>query len=121
MISFELRLILTILTCYRLARIIALDDGPFFIFKQFRHWVENEAWVEADEKGAITPKDKISNAHYGKWHNLSEGISCPFCVGIWLSIPLLLLLIYPTVTGDWFLVLMAISGGQAFMQSQDRK
>lgn len=105
--SFELRLILTILTCYRLARMIALDDGPGYFFEFIRDWAQHKADKEANPSG--------------KWHNLSEGISCPFCAGVWLSIPLLFLLIYPTIYGDWFLVLMAISGGQAFMQSQDRK
>ena len=118
---FELRLILAILTCYRLARMIALDDGPLFIFKRFRYWVKDDAWIEANIAGdtdSIT--QEIDGRHYGIWHNLSEGLECPYCVGIWLSLPLLALLIWPSVCGDWFLVLMAISGGQAFMQSQDK-
>ena len=104
--TFELRLILAILTCYRLARMIALDDGPLFVFEHIRQMVK----VKADNEAY----------NLGKWHNLSEGLACPYCVGIWLSLPLLALLIWPTVYGDWFLVLLAISGGQAFMQSQDK-
>jgi hypothetical protein len=104
---FELRLILVVLSCYRLARMIALDDGPLFIFENLRDTMQSKANNEDNPAGL--------------WHNLSEGLSCPYCVGIWLSLPLLALLIWHTVYGDWFLVLLAISGGQAFMQSQDRK
>ena len=105
--SFELRLILAILTCYRLARMIALDDGPLFIFESLREWAQSKSNIELNPAG--------------HWHNLNEGLSCPYCVGIWLSLPLLGLLIWHSVYGDWFLILMAISGGQAFIQSQDRK
>ena len=105
--TFELRLILAIFTCYRLARMIALDDGPGYIFETIRAWAQDKADKE------VSP--------FGKWHNLSEGLTCPFCAGVWVSLPLLALLIWPTVYGDWFLTLMTISGAQAFLQSQDKK
>ena len=104
---FELRLILATFTCYRLARMIALDDGPLFILESLREWTQSKSNNELNPAG--------------HWHNLSEGLRCPYCVGIWLSLPLLALLIWPTMLGDWFLVLMAISGAQAFLQSQDKK
>lgn len=103
---FELRLILAILTCYRIARMIAMDDGPGYIFESVRNWAQGKADKEKDPAG--------------KWHNLSEGLNCPFCAGVWVSLPLLALLIWPTVVGDWFMVLVAISGAQAFMQTQDK-
>lgn len=122
-LSFELRLILAIFTCYRLARMIALDDGPFFIFKRVRYWLKDRAYWEALSAGMVDDKAKngIDDKHFGKWHNLSEGLSCPFCAGVWVSLPLLALLIWPTVYGDWFLVLLSISGAQAYLQTQDKK
>lgn len=117
---FELRLILAILTCYRLARMIALDDGPLFIFKRVRYWAKDRAWFAARMVGDVVDINEIEDRHFGKWHNLSEGLNCPFCAGVWVSLPLLTLLIWPTVVGDWFMVLVAISGAQAFMQTQDR-
>jgi len=118
-----LRFLLTVFTCYRLARLIALDDGPFFMFKRVRYWVKDKAFYEADEAGMLILADSsnlISDRHFGRWHNLAEGITCPFCVGIWLSLPLFALLVWPTYYGDLFLLLMAISGGQTFLQTLDK-
>ena len=115
-----LRLILAILTCYRLSRMLALDDGPLFVFKRVRYWAKDKQWHEARKSHAIilhSDRDEtIDDRHFGKWHNLAEGITCPYCIGIWLSLPLLALLLWPTQGGDLFLLLMAISGGQAFLQ-----
>lgn len=103
----ELRLILTILTAYRLARMIAMDDGPGFFFEHLRLWAQEKA-----------DKEK---SNLGKWHNLAEGLGCPFCAGVWVSLPLFGLLVWPTVYGDLLLLLLSISGAQAFMQSLDVK
>lgn len=115
-LSLVFRLLLTILTCYRLARMIAKDDGPLFIFKRLRYLIKDKAWYEADKNG-YTYGAEISDRWFGKWHNLNEGISCPYCLGVWLSLPLIFLFLYPSFYGDIFLVLMSISGGQAFLQS----
>ena len=116
-----LRLILAVFALYRLARLVALDDGPFFIFKRLRYWVKDKAFYEADKMGMLIlvadSSNLISDRHFGKWQNLAEGITCPFCVGVWLSLPLLAMLVWPTYYGDLFLLLMAVSGGQAFLQS----
>jgi len=109
-----LRLVLAVFTLYRLARLIALDDGPLFVFKRIRYWAKDKAWNE------VKQEQEISDRWYGKWHNLAEGLSCPFCVGIWLSLPLFAMLVWPTYYSDLFLLLMAISGGQAFLQSLNR-
>lgn len=115
-----IRLLLAILTCYRLARMVALDDGPFFVFKRIRYWAKDRAYYEAWAEGETKPTDEVSDRHFGKWHNLAEGISCPFCVGTWLSLPLFLLVVKPRKRGDMFLLLIAISGGQAFLQTLDK-
>lgn len=117
--EFELRLILAILTCYRLARMIADDDGPLFLFKRVRYWAKDKAWHEAGEPMPFDD-DTMSDRHFGKWHNLSEGLSCPYCVGVWLSLPIFALILWPNYYTDLFLLLMAISGGQAFLQSLER-
>lgn len=112
--EFDLRLILAILTCYRLARMIAEDDGPLFVFKRARYWVKDKAYWN---NFGIEPDDR----HFGKWHNLAEGLSCAYCTGIWLSLPIFALVVWPTYPGDLFLILMAISGGQAFLWSLKRE
>ena len=85
--------------------------------------MKDKAFYEADEAGMLILADSsnlISDRHFGRWHNLAEGITCPFCVGIWLSLPLFALLVWPTYYGDLFLLLMAISGGQTFLQTLDK-
>lgn len=121
LMSFELRLILAIFTCYRLAQMIALNDGPFFIFKRIRYWVKDTAYWQAYDSDQINTGNQIDDRYFGKWHNIAEGLACPYCVGIWLSLPLFALLIWPSFYGDWFLILIAISGGQAYLQTQDRR
>lgn len=113
-LSLELRLILAILTTYRLARLIARDDGPFFIFKRIRYWVKDKAWHEAGEPMPFDD-DTMNDRYFGNWYSLSEGLSCPYCLGVWFSLPLLALLVWPSYYGDLFLLLMAISGAQAFL------
>ena len=117
----ELRLILSILTCYRLARMIAVDDGLLFLFKRLRIWALDRAYYEAAMQGYNLQIDTIKERYFGKWHNLSEGLSCPYCAGVWLSLPILALVLWPTCYGDLFLILMAISGGQAFLWSLNER
>lgn len=121
-LSFELRLILAILTCYRLARMIADDDGPLFIFKRLQYWAKDKAWLEAScTLGMANLDGTINDRHFGKWHNLAQGLSCPYCVGVWLSLPIFAFVLWPGYYTDLFLLLMAISGGQAFLQSLGRE
>jgi len=112
-----MRLLLAILTTYRLTRMIAQDDGPLFLFKRLRIWALDRAYYEAAMQGYNLQIDTIKERYFGKWHNLAEGLSCPYCIGVWLSLPILALVLCPTYYGDLFLILMAISGGQAFLWS----
>lgn len=99
--DFLIRLTLAIFTCYRLARLVSRDDGPMFLFEHIRQWANEKAEGEA--------------YNLGKWHSLSEGLSCPYCLGVWFSLPLVVLVLWPTTLGDVFLVLMTISGAQAWL------
>ncbi len=64
--SFTLVLILWILAIYRVAHLVALEDGPFdllvlfreFLFKIFKRW---DHWV-------------------------IRGFACPLCISFWLAI-----------------------------------
>ncbi len=111
-----LRFILAVFTCYRLARLIAIDDGPYFIFKRLRYWFKDKAYYEAGS----TIKALEDDRHFGKWKNLSEGISCPFCIGIYASMLVFSMLVWPTYYGDLFLMLVSLSGAQAFLQTLDK-
>lgn len=114
--SDYLRFLLAVFTVYRLARLVAIDDGPSFIFKRLRLWFKDKAYYEAG--GTIKALEDDRN--FGKWKNLSEGISCPFCIGIYASALVFPMLIWPSYWGDMFLLLVSLSGAQAFLQTQDR-
>jgi hypothetical protein len=130
--DFLIRFTLAIFTCYRLARLVAKDDGPLFWFKRVRYWAKDRAWYEAghnnmleSESGARVVNGKkvatISDRHYGKWHSLAEALECPYCLGVWLSIPLSLFVIYPMTVTDLFMLLMTISGVQAWLWGMANK
>ena len=95
-----LRLTLAALTCFRVAQLIALDKGPLLIFDKLRHRVE------------------LYNAtHMGYWWmSVADGLSCPYCIGFYLSLLCALLVLWPTKVGDWFLLWFGIMGAQAFLQ-----
>jgi len=110
------RLVLAVFSTYRLARLIARDDGPFFLFKRIRYYAKDKAWIEADKASMLKGNPlAIDDRHYGKWHTLAEALECPYCCGVWVSIPLFLFVIYPMIATDLFMLLMAISGAQAWL------
>ncbi len=95
-----LRLILAALTCFRLAQLITLDKGPFLIFERLRLWVEQNTAM-----------------HQGYfWRSLADGVSCPYCLGFYLSLLCTLLVVLPSQVGDLFLLWFGIMGTQAFLQ-----
>jgi len=53
------------LAVYRFSRLIALEDGPAWIFKRLRSLIRERAGADS-------------------W--ISEGIQCPYCVSFWLSL-----------------------------------
>lgn len=118
-----IRLFLAVMTCYRLSRLISRDDGPLFWFKRVRYWAKDKAFYEAGNRVTIT-KDgevKFDDRYYNRWHSLAEGLECPYCLGVWLSIPLLLFVIYPMTITDLFMLLMTISGVQAWLWGMANK
>lgn len=84
--------------CFRLAELVAVDDGPFDILAKARAWF---GAYDLDDDGH--PKMSIG-----------RGIICPYCVGIWIAAALALML-WPV---GWMTILyaLAIAGGQAFLQ-----
>lgn len=118
-LSFQLRLILLAFTIYRIARLIARDDGPAFVIKRFRYWVKDKAWFEAVDNNMIDYSQSlngdIDDRWYGKWYSLIEGLECPYCLGFWLSFILAPLVLWPGYTGDIALVVFGVMGVQAFL------
>ena len=94
-----MRFILAAFACFRLAELITIDDGPGDVF----------LWMRA----------KLGAYNYGEDGradtSIGRAITCPYCIGIWLS-ALVALVVAPL---DWRLLLwwFAIAGGQAALQS----
>lgn len=107
MLPDPLRLILAALALYRLAQFISLDDGPFNIFRRFRHWT--------DEKKLIEVSRETKNGPWGFVDGLAR---CPFCQQPWIAAGVVALLIWPSVGGDVFLLWMGLTGAAAFLQGQ---
>jgi hypothetical protein len=59
---------------YRVARMVAEEDGPAFVFKRLR-----DRYTDKDSSVAL-------------------GLRCPYCVGFWVALPVTVLL---CVVGGW--------------------
>lgn len=94
-------LFLAIMTCYRLAQLVALDDGPMFVFKKFRQKLNKRA---------------ANGGQFSK--SMAELFHCPFCLGMWIAVPCAVLYLWPAVIGDAFLLVVGIAGAQAFLEGR---
>lgn len=82
-------LVASVLATWRLARLLAREDGPFDLVVRLRQRAGEGAW------GAL--------------------MDCPYCLGFWLALPFALLL-GDTVL-DCLLLWLAIAGGAAFLEN----
>lgn len=85
-----------VLANYRIARMLASEDGPFDLFSRLNAWVGGgKNWV-------------------------GRGLSCPLCVGFWLALPIALLVLpLLPIAIDWRSVLLlwlGIAGAQTVVQ-----
>lgn len=84
------RLILAALATYRLAQLVAIDDGPGDVFRRLR--------------GRFVGGTVASLIH------------CPYCVGVYAAAVCGLLVLWPTRVGDVILVIFGLAGAQAWLQ-----
>ena len=91
--------ILACFAVFRLAELIAVDDGPGDVLLTMRA-----------KLGAYDLDDDGRPAT-----SIGRGIICPWCIGIWLALPAAF---FVAPWGyDVFLWWLAIAGGAAFLQS----
>jgi len=95
-----------ILASYRLANLIAKDEGPFHLFS----FTRNEAKI-------INPQSQFWSSF---WDSVSDGLECPCCVGFYTSVLCGLLILFPSMYGNIFLIIFAIAGGQYYMNGRCR-
>ena len=99
------RIFLAMLAVYRLAILLSEDDGPLFIFKRLRDFTGYKAGAQI-----------LKGSEYGFWVSLNEWLACVFCTSLWAAIGCALLVVYPTVAGDIFLLIFALAGAQSVLQ-----
>lgn len=83
--------------CYRLAQLLAFDEGPFGIFFKLR--VRAGAYDYDNQGRARTAIGRM--------------MTCPYCLGIWIALPLSL---YASGI-QWYIVWLAIAGASSFLWS----
>lgn len=90
--------IVSVLVVYRIAELIANDT----IFEPIRIWTAKEA--------AITESTG--------WRYLAVWLSCPFCIGTWVSIPVTIIYVLCAKQSIPILFLwLGIAGGQYFLSA----
>lgn len=92
----SLRWLLAAFAVYRLARLVGVDTLTGFV----RDWAAKRA------AGALP---------YSRAWLLAELLDCPYCLGVWLAIPVMALALWPTSPGDLFLVWLGLTGAGAFL------
>lgn len=105
------RIFLAIFATYRLASMIAKDEGPYLGLWKSPRQVGIFEWI----------RTRLGVYDYGEnglpETNLARGLSCPLCTGVYLSCAICLLVFAPSRVGDWFLAWMGISGAQVFLEN----
>lgn len=104
----EFRFVLAFLAVYRIAQLITIDDGPADVFVRLRTWT---GCYDLGPNGQ--PKT-----------GLGKLFGCPFCVGVWVSMPLAVWATLPTILrGSWaewpilaIIMVFALSGAQSFLE-----
>lgn len=100
------------LAVYRVAILIAVDDGPFDVFWRLRDYVRLNT-------GDIPATQMPDGSQFRGYQaggdagfvpsNLARGLSCPLCVSMWLALLLVpLWSVWPAVL--WFCLPFALSG-----------
>lgn len=84
---------LAILACYRLAELVAYDDGPWKVLDYVR-------------KNVMPPV-------------LRKLLTCPYCLGMWWAILLGSFLVWYYDISRWLapLYILSIAGGQSFLEA----
>jgi hypothetical protein len=101
--------LLGVLSVYRLAVLIAIDDGPGDWCVALRTWLGAYEYREDP-----TPRLPGASAQWRARSNLGRAISCPRCLSMWVAIPVALLLFWHTGLAI-LVVWLALSGGAIWL------
>lgn len=102
------RLLLSVLAAFKIAELVVIEEGPFSMFSRFRRFVGQLAAKSSSNRPGVRT---VST-------ELADWVNCPFCVGVWASFLLTVLILIPSVPGDILIIAMGLAGGQSFLQQQ---
>lgn len=88
--TLELRLLLAAFAVYRLAQLVAIDDGPGDVFRRLR-----------------------ARAVTGWFAGL---VHCVYCLGVWFAALAAVAVLWPCGVSDAALVVLGLAGAQTWMQ-----
>lgn len=100
--AFIVRFFLVALAVYRLAWMLAREDGPFNIFERVRCWL-----------------GKRAGAGKGLGWTIAELFNCVHCLGFWLAFLCAPTIIRPSAVTDIILLVLAIAGLQSYLARQN--
>jgi hypothetical protein len=98
------RVVVGVFACYRLTQLITIDDGPLNIFV----WLRTAAGVY--DRGSTGRPQRMLGKLYG----------CPWCIGVWVALAITYFVLNSFLVSDLFLLILAIAGGQAYLQGERR-
>jgi len=101
-----IRLVLAILATFRIARLLPLDDGPLYIFERVRLYTVRKSNNEKN----------IKHVKLGIWSSVYDGVTCPYCMGVYSAILCLVLMKRKRKFSDIFLLIFALAGAQSLLQ-----
>jgi len=97
------RLALAAFACFRLAQLLAHDEGPDGVFLKLR------TRMGCYDYGANgQPKRAV-----GRF------LKCPYCLGVWFAVPCAAGVLWPTIMGDAALAWLGIAGAQAWLEGRN--
>ena len=104
-----LSIVLAILATYRLAQLVALDDGPFDCFVFLR---DLTVYSYKNKQRYLKRRGPV-------WHSLEELVNCPYCLGVWFAglMTVVIAQIEPLNIWTGLLIWLGIAGGQCALQS----
>lgn len=96
----------SMLACWRIASLLVNEDGPWSVFSRLRYKAGIRSVVRQDAQGRPAVSRTANNA-------LAEGLTCVWCVSLWIAILDFVLQRIPAVRVLWGMVrsVSAISAG----------
>lgn len=93
-LSIEMMILLMSLATWRLASLLAHEDGPFDLFPRLRRW----AGVQVDAIGQVYPTNTFA-----------KGLLCVWCNSIWVGVGMVVAFYIVPIVAFWLVLPLALS------------